>query len=979
MMALSVICLVGCSKNKGQSTGESAPPQESVYEELGDSLITVNQSEVSICVGDVFTLTATAENIPNANFNWLIDGDCDQDVLSLAQTDSVCKITALKVGETKVIVTVTSGNQTYFKSVKVTVSEASEVTIVLGDNVGFDNDGYFVKLSTTTDGGATQIVPIITAYKNNKIVSSSTVWESQDTAVVTVDGNKFTSAGAGVTQVVGNCTVEGKVYQVVIKVEVSKPTITLEESFTVEVENLKPLQIITEIKGKYPEVLYNGQSVGEYDIQTKILTLDKSLLPKESKLMGDNCQFYIQTSIANYLLNVNLYTKVISDKDEFIEMATLSKNACPQNPALWDGYFILDSDIEINGIFESKIADLDSLWGAVEGMWSNGGLYGFKGVFDGKGYKIEGVQIEKGKQIASVFGVLHIDGVIKNVSFTKAKVGANSSLVCMAGGGSVENVYVQYDSIGKGVQHYEDENKTVINNHCGTFFSFKEPTATANVSNCVIDISKAEINKNVSIKAVGSEFVSIKNVFVIGGSEKIRKSSNATLSYEAIIDFVEDMNAQGRYKRFSSDFWAVSSGVPISNRIHREIYQEVCKNGVKFIKRPQILIAGTSCKFIIDNDYVKVSANTDSLQIKSGIVTLSQDAVSGDEITFTVTSLFNQEKTDEFDCRVVSPDLSQIVDLTSEGVSYYDVTEKQVYLASLSSKIDGNAEYFVNSDLTAVTYNEDGESAKEIIAVTQNGLYKINCQSVKKVISKPTDLHYIRRDYTVTDYGNKGCYDGVITGNFVMINDIDCSGLPLSDSGTYWENSKGFGGTFDGNGYTISNLSVSKNGLFGTLSFATIKNVKFTGVRLLASDKGVNVGLFANSIYNTLIENVEIEIIEKVNAVIEGTGEVDIYHSSGILCYEKTFDSLFKNVKIDLSKLEKVEFLTEVFYNSDLPYNSQNKSEYENVTVIVASLDTVPAFAYEYLKGENGESSYYSPVEYPSGITVQDKDGNVKE
>lgn len=573
----SALCALGCAC-KGQSDGADASgalplTSESVEGETGGvPVLSVNQSSVTICVGESFTLIAGADNISDPVWEWSIDGNAEEGVVSLAQTGDTAVITALKTGKTKVVVSLVQGEHTYFKTVEVTVGEDSEVSLVVSENIGFNDGGYYVRLSTLTteNGDKTSILPIVTAYKNNKAVAMENfAWTSENTDVVRIDGNKFISVSEGETSIIGSCEVEGKSYSVKISAEVYRPTIALQENFTVEVENLSELIVTSKIKGLARDVLYNGASVGSIDTQSGVLTLSKNALPKASAQMGENRSFVIETSLASYTVNVNLYTKILNTKADFERMPAYAKAANP-DPAIWDGYFVLGEDIAYNGQFVSRIADLDSLWAAVEGNWSNGGLYGFKGVFDGKGHNIEGISIDKGRQMASIFGVLHIDGVIKNVSFTKASVGANSSLVCHAGGGTIENIYIQYDSIGMGSQHYEGDGS--INSHCGSFFSFKEPTATANVSNCVIDITKATVNENTSIKVVGSEFVTIKNVFVIGGTDALRSASNATLSYASISDFVEDDNAQNRYNKFDEEFWSKENGIPVFKTVYDKIY-----------------------------------------------------------------------------------------------------------------------------------------------------------------------------------------------------------------------------------------------------------------------------------------------------------------------------------------------------------------------------------------------------------------------
>ena len=976
-LILLTICalfsLTSCSLFGGTST-ESSPAPESSSESSSsqeeivipqEPVISVNQDSVEICVGESYTLTAEAENIEAPAFTWAIDGDFPSDVVSLSQEGNVVTITALKTGATKLVASLEHEGHIYFRSVSVTVKEESDITLVVSDNVGFDDNGYHVDLSTLTteDGDEISVVPLVTAYKNNKIVAmDSFTWTSGDSSIVTADGNKFTSVSEGTTDVVGVAVIGGEEYSVSVSVTVYRPTIALEEEFVVEVENLSTLTIHSNIKGIIKDVVYNGESVGEFNTQSKTITLEKDKLPKAAALLGEDRALYVETSLARYVAKMDIYTKIISDKAEFEEIATLAKAACSTNAAQWDGYFVLDNDIEYDGLFTSKIADMDSLWAAVEGNWSNGGLYGFKGVFDGKGHKIDGISIDNGRNLGGVFGVLHIEGVIKNVSFTNASVAANSSLVCGAGGGTVENVYVEYVSMGAGSQHYEGDGS--INTHCATFFGFKEPTSTANVSNCVIDVTKASFNTKTSIKIVGSEYVAIKNVFVIGGSETLRKASNATLAFSSVIDFVENTNAQGRYKKFDDAFWALADGVPISKCIYNDIYNKE----VNFTESVESLLSGTEYKFALDNHYAKITVDSANVSIQSGTAIVADTVTDGERVTVTATSLFDATKTDTFTCTLATANYESFVDLTTkENHAFYDVTLNKVYFGDLASEVNGEVLYFVDTEYHAPTFAEVGAELQTLIAVTKDGFYKLHCQSVTKVIEKAEDLHYVRRNYTVSSYGNKGCYDSVLTGTFVLINDIDCTGLELPNTGNYWENSRGFSGTFDGRGYTISNLRVSTNGLFGTLTYATIKNVNFTNIKMKAGDQGAYVSLFATRAFNSVIENVSLHFAEYI-------ASESVYHTSGLMIYETSFDCQFNDITIDVSDVSGVKYVAECFYNADLPYKSEQKSTYSNVTVIVASLDYAPVFAYKSAQDKGSDV-----VDYPDGVTVKDVDGNVME
>ena len=987
---LALVLAFGFACGESQESGSSeqtSSSTESTDIVEDNPIISLNQNSVKICIGDEFTFTATAKNIENAEFTWAVDGDSPTDVISFTQSGNSALVKAEKLGVAKLVATLTLGETVYYESAVIEVVEIDNVTILL-NNFEFDKDGYCIKLSTLAENGHIgQFTPSVSVYVNDKYVSSVTpTWTCADSDVLTITNNVFKAEKAGNTVATATCTVGGKEYSVKVNVEVYRPQISLSDSFTVEVENLQSgYEINSTVKTVSPdvEVTYMGKAVGSYDSQAKKITFEKSALPSSAKYMGDNREFLIETDLASYAFSVNLYTKIILNKNDFNGMATLAKKACPQSKALWDGYFVLGADIEYNDHYVAPLADIGTLWSAVEGSWYNGVLYGFKGVFDGKGHKVVGVSIENGREVGGVFGVLHVEGVIKNVAFTKASVAANASLVCSTGAGTIENVYISYESIGKGVQRIEGDGS--ISNHCASFFGYKEPTLTANVTNCVIDVSSATIDKATSIKLAGSEHVTYKNVFVIGGSYELRAKSNATMAFESITHFIEDVNAQGRYKKFDGSFWSLTSGVPVA----KSVLAEVENVAVSFDEEIANLVVGTAYKFKLSTKYAIVSSDSDCVEIKGGVVTVLTKPLDGEKVTFTATSLFDESKTQTIDCNMLDFDLTNCKDLTDRKEhAFYDITIGKVYFAELDSACYEELEnkhlqdeilYYVNEDFTYATFPDDGEDMKSIVGVAKDSLYLFNCKSVTKVISIKEDLNYVRRDYTVTVENAKGMYDGVITGTFVMINDIDCTGLTLKNTGTFYENTRGFSGTFDGRGYTIKNLTAGANGLFGVLCNAKIQNVNFENVYLKASNEegtdGSYVALFGASVYNSQITDVKMHFA----SYVEGN---TLYHTSGLMFYEKSFDSTFTNIQIDIADIQetcKVKYLTELYYDQTLTGTSKYKSVYENVTVIVKNKDdkgALPVFAYNYKSVESSENpdGEVEAEPYPNGITFLERE-----
>ncbi len=116
---------------------------------------------------------------------------------------------------------------------------------------------------------------------------------------------------------------------------------------------------------------------------------------------------------------------------------------------------------------------------------------------------------------------------------------------------------------------------------------------------------------------------------------------------------------------------------------------------------------------------------------------------------------------------------------------------------------------------------------------------------------------------------------GDYSNNIKLMADIDMSEYPLTS--TIGTTSNPFTGKFDGNGYTISNITIdlsdedtqSSVGLFGALNGATISNVAISGTVNITpnSSTTLNVGVIAGYAENSTFTNVQ--ITATVNLEIE--------------------------------------------------------------------------------------------------------------
>ncbi len=139
----------------------------------------------------------------------------------------------------------------------------------------------------------------------------------------------------------------------------------------------------------------------------------------------------------------------------------------------------------------------------------------------------------------------------------------------------------------------------------------------------------------------------------------------------------------------------------------------------------------------------------------------------------------------------------------------------------------------------------------EISVGTEKVVYHFTLETLAKAISTKEDLKALE------------LADGkILTGYYELVNDIDASGLSINHVQT---NGACFSGVFDGNGYSIENLSllqpansnVNASGLFGVLnSTAIVKNfalvnLSATKVYFLASNT-LNDGLTISNVYISL-------------------------------------------------------------------------------------------------------------------------------
>ena len=245
-------------------------------------------------------------------------------------------------------------------------------------------------------------------------------------------------------------------------------------------------------------------------------------------------------SNAVLLSTVSKVLKNATDYANWIKIA----NACETENQILGGYFQLGANITVETMVTFERYDVD-------------GLYGFKGVFDGCGYALDGLTATGNAFISCMTK----DGVLRNIAFTNAKVAGESNFLCSGGLGTIENVYVQYVSISAG-----SDNNGTIYNHC------RHGQEGGKITGIFVDASQAAISgTGASFRLIGGNNNGYNGIFAVcpenyAPEQSIgdRGNNYAAIAYFANNDELKaNETTQSVIKDWNSAYWTIVDGVPV--------------------------------------------------------------------------------------------------------------------------------------------------------------------------------------------------------------------------------------------------------------------------------------------------------------------------------------------------------------------------------------------------------------------------------
>ncbi len=533
--------------------------------------------------------------------------------------------------------------------------------------------GYAVRISATDEvGDMVNKVPLeFVVGKGAQTFDKAEIsWTVEGDSVV-LEENEIVGAKVGSVTLNGVATVDGETAKVKVLCDVVAPEIHLDETAVLEVEDLKTITLQSELIGNFVNAELHDKVVSTFKLAQKIsFSGYKDNFPKEARLLGDQT-LVLNTDKVRYTMDVTLYTLIINNAEELDQMATLANTGATEicnatnstkygqevNSQYFDGYFVLGNDIAYDGEFIS-MTNTFSVW-EIQGTEIDQ-TRGFKGVFDGMGYNIDGMTVGKhsvkdDNAAGGMFGYLPKEGIVRNVSFTNATLLRNSGFICSLGDGTVENVSIQYKKIGgerpssSGAYGYRA---------MGSFFTYR-CGVNATVKNCLIDTSAADISYVRETAKDGTFMYDVRlagaapltsNVVVVCQNDGLLGYSGGDIQRKSYVDMLTE--SDDIFSKFDKTIWCVEQGVPM---FANQAKTMDLNKRIEFRESVEsVLIAGFEMPITVDYPYAAIFIDEmDGVALKNNVL-LATDEAYGKRVTLTAISLLNPENTATFEVYVDS-------------------------------------------------------------------------------------------------------------------------------------------------------------------------------------------------------------------------------------------------------------------------------------------------------------------------------------
>ncbi|MDD5885174.1 MAG: Ig-like domain-containing protein [Erysipelotrichaceae bacterium] len=839
-------------------------------------------------------------------------------------------------------------------------------------------------------------------YGGVKIDNPSISWSVENNTIATISGSVLTAASIGTTNITGTFTDGTHQGSITIAVDVIRPRIALNESFVVETGDLKTYSFQNEgaLSEKDGVVYWQNKEVGS--LSAGAFTLTKDALPISAKELGAT-EFMIRTENFEYTFPVTMYTLVIDNEAEFDQMFALAK-ANGTTEYFADGYFVLNADIDYDGSTNGSKLNSSTTYAALDKVginhneWGNGEICGFKGIFDGQGHVVRGLEVQAkptsntNVTMTSLFGTLYTTGIIRNVFFTEAKVTAEAAFLTPAGNGTIQNVYVQYDSVGLNPWNAWDVwAKASAGRHysgtCFTWNGMNSVGSSAKIENLVVDARNAQTeeklisgNHSVYLVSYPSRLLTV-NAIALTDDEDILSRTTASYRGTTLTSVLESAAANQFVRSFDENEW-VTKG---ENFLPKTVLNDWQSQPITLAASATEVHPGDSftltsnypaayCTYSSTQSGVSISKNTvtivDDYDLSQGGVTIKATSLLDETISTTLTvGVRNIVTSSEVQKAYLNESLSS-------GALTYGASTIQADLSAVAPSGTMSSFYLNGVEAKGASYANGvvtiPSSACGTLYGKQEALARFATTDVRftwllvnqKIVNKTGVDSFLALAQALEPSSDK-IYGGYfeLGANIAYEGVFDCTKNGMG-AASKWESGKGnyalfadnglegFVGTLDGMGYAISGMRVGPNYINGGFismmgAAGVLRNIAFTGYQSLVTDStnGTIVGAGGGMIENVYVERTAYTSDQ------HRVGLFFTYNGSGLFSQSITYrnvmvnDTAFNNSPIALSAAYPI---TGIF--------SKNAT-CENVFLATSDANDIKYFANKQNGGDNGTNT----------------------
>ena len=660
-----------------------------VYKSGYAPVLSLDKESVSLGIGAQLSVvpSVTINNTlltEGQSYQWSFAEGADETIARFSvKEDGSVVLTGLQEGTTSLYVSTSVRNVLLAQKLDVRVVDDSIVLVVA--NLAGNASYYEAELGLANVAGYMDtVVPQVVVYENGaEVASPALTWQTEGKGIVAEENGSLKAVGVGSEWI----TVGYKDRTADVLISVVKPVHISESRVEIETYRTTEIALDYDLVGTFESANIDGVNIAaNYD--GGVVSFNKNALPTSSVQMGAGKVLSVATDKMELKLTVDVYSMIIRSADDLDNMGKAM--TVVETDRVWDGYFLLGNDIayerEYTGFLDyTKIAALNKMAGQ---FWTNGNENGFKGVFDGQGYNIDGLSVGGNRSMDSVFGVLATGSVIKNLSFTATTLKNDAALICQGGDGRVENVYVQYNRLVKGDgmamgtfflrNDYVaklDENGIAIT---GEYINENQK---ARVVNCFVDARGVIVegadsgvvrllgtNRYLQMLDNGNPTKLFNSVYLLCDNEQLCQTAIGTNYYNetdcgAYLSFADirqgkpvrfllssseisnagaATNVQSQIARWATDdsVWTISNGIPFfKNR-----YEQLRQTDFELNTTEDVVYAGGVYEVKILGDYVLLSIDKNSMDagvvLSGAVVTVPAECTVG-KITVTATSLIS--------------------------------------------------------------------------------------------------------------------------------------------------------------------------------------------------------------------------------------------------------------------------------------------------------------------------------------------------